>query len=143
MTEFEEIKILFIVGFGPIVKDQEAARRLYVGTLGITFDEEEGGYLHTDKVEGVKHLALWPLAQAAQSCFGSGEWPKGFPVPQAWLEFDVENIVAATEVLKKRGYNLLVALREEPWGQIVTRFLSPEGVLVGITHTPSMREEKE
>jgi hypothetical protein len=26
-----------------------------------------------------------------------------------------------------------------PWGQIVTRLLGPEGLLVGITHTPSMR----
>jgi len=27
----------------------------------------------------------------------------------------------------------------EPWGQTVTRLLAPEGILVGITHTPSMR----
>jgi hypothetical protein len=26
------------------------------------------------------------------------------------------------------------------WGQIVTRLLGPEGLLVGITHTPSMRK---
>jgi hypothetical protein len=30
----------------------------------------------------------------------------------------------------------------EPWGQIVSRFLSPEGLLLGITFTPSMRDEK-
>jgi catechol 2,3-dioxygenase-like lactoylglutathione lyase family enzyme len=140
MTAFEGIKILFVAGFGPVVTDQRAARKLYADTLGVQFTEEKGGYLHTEKVEGVKTFALWPLAQAAASCFGADEWPKNLPIPQAWLEFDVEDMRAATEVLKKRGYKLLVALREEPWGQTVTRFLSPEGLLVGITHTPSMRE---
>jgi predicted enzyme related to lactoylglutathione lyase len=139
MTKFEGIKVLFIAGFGPIVKDQQAAKRLYADALGISFEEEEGGYLHTAKVGGVKHLALWPLEQAAQSCFGSNVWPKDLPIPQAWLEFDVEDVSAATKELKKRGYKLLVEAREEPWGQIVTRFLSPEGILIAVTYTPSMR----
>jgi hypothetical protein len=37
------------------------------------------------------------------------------------------------------GYRLLVSAKREPWGQTVTRFLGPEGLLVGVTHTPSMR----
>jgi hypothetical protein len=40
-----------------------------------------------------------------------------------------------------RGYLLLVAARKEPWGQVVTRFQEPEGLLVGVTHTPWMRED--
>lgn len=140
MTAFEGIRVLFVTGFGPVVKDQESARKLYADTLGVQFMEEESGYLHTENVEGVKTFALWPLAQAADSCFGTDEWPHDLPLPQAWLEFDVADIHTATEVLKKRGYKLLIALREEPWGQTVTRFLSPEGLLIGITHTPSMRK---
>jgi hypothetical protein len=31
-------------------------------------------------------------------------------------------------------------VKKEPWGQTVTRLLSPEGLLVGLTYTPSMRE---
>ena len=50
------------------------------------------------------------------------------------------NIEKATAELKSQGYQLLVAMRTEPWGQVVTRLLGPEGLLVGITHTPSMRE---
>jgi hypothetical protein len=42
--------------------------------------------------------------------------------------------------MKSQGYKLLVATRKEPWGQVVTRLLGPEGLLVGITHTPSMRK---
>jgi hypothetical protein len=41
---------------------------------------------------------------------------------------------------ESQGYKLLVATRKEPWGQVVTRLLGPEGLLVGITHTPSMRK---
>ena len=36
---------------------------------------------------------------------------------------------------------MLVKNKEEPWGQIVSRFISPEGLLVGVTFTPSMREQ--
>jgi predicted enzyme related to lactoylglutathione lyase len=140
----KNIKILFIAGFGPITKDQKESRKLYAEILGISFEETESGYMHTEKMEGAKHFALWPLSQAAESCFGSSNWSENLPAPQAWLELDVADIEAATKELEKQGYKLLVAARKEPWGQIVSRFLSPEGVLVGITHTPWMRDrEKE
>jgi hypothetical protein len=36
---------------------------------------------------------------------------------------------------------MLVNNKKEPWGQIVSRFISPEGLLLGITFTPIMRKE--
>jgi catechol 2,3-dioxygenase-like lactoylglutathione lyase family enzyme len=132
------MKVLFVAGFGPIASDIQASHSLYRDTLGLHF-EADGDYLHTGAVEGVKHLAVWPLTQAAESCFGTSEWPAEVPVPQAWIEFDVEDIEAATRELEERGYKLLVAGRTEPWGQIVTRLLGPEGMLVGLTVTPWMR----
>ena len=83
-----------------------------------------------------------PLAQAAQSCFGKDAWPKTLPVPHSWLEFDVEDVAAASQKLQHEGYMPLVSSRKEPWGQTVTRLLSPEGILVGVTYTPSMRKKK-
>lgn len=136
------MKILFVAGFGPIVQDQKKSEALYIDSFGLNFKREEGDYLHTQELDGVKHFALWPLSQAAESCFGKKEWPKEIPTPQSWIEFDVENIEEATKELKEKGYKLLVSARKEPWGQIVTRFLSPEGMLVGVTFTPWMREEK-
>ena len=133
------IKVLFIAGFGPIVQNQKASKGLYVDNLGLSFKEMDGGYLHTEEIEGTKAFALWPLSQAADSCFGTDTWPEDIPVPQAWLEFEVEDIEAATEEMGKLDYRLLVATRKEPWGQIVTRFLSPEGLLLGIVYTPWMR----
>ena len=136
----KNVEVLFIAGFGPITRDQKASKKLYADALGISFEEMDNGYLHTGDVEGAKHFALWPLSQAAESCFGSPEWPADLPVPQAWLEFDVEDIDSATKELKKLGYKLLVSVRKEPWGQVVSRFLSPEGILVAVTHTPGLRE---
>ncbi len=135
------MKVLFVAGFGPITSNPKDSAKFYGDTLGLTF-EKDGDYLHTEALEGVKTFALWPLAQAAQSCFGNDSWPGDVPIPQAWLEFDVEDIEAATAELAEKGYRLLVSVRKEPWGQVVTRMLSPEGLLVGITYTPSMREAR-
>jgi hypothetical protein len=136
------IKILFIAGFGPIVPDPPASRKLYNQQLGIPFKEEQGGYLHTEALPGAKSFALWPLSHAAQSIFGTETWPAQIPTPQAWLEFDVEDIETATTALESQGHKMLVKNKKEPWGQTVTRFLSPEGLLIGITVTPFMREKK-
>jgi catechol 2,3-dioxygenase-like lactoylglutathione lyase family enzyme len=133
------VKILFVAGFGPITADVAASRKLYEQALGLEFQEEEGQYLHTDKIPGVKAFAIWPLTQAAESCFGRPDWPAEIPVPQGWLEFDVDDVAAATRELEERGYRVLVKARTEPWGQVVTRVLSPEGMLVGVTMTPWMR----
>jgi Glyoxalase-like domain len=142
MDTAANMKVLFIAGFGPIVRDMGESRKLYRDLAGIPFTEETGGYLHTEAVPGANSFALWPLSQAAQSCFGTDSWPADVPVPQAWLEFDVDNVETATSAFEATGYRMLVRNKKEPWGQIVSRFISPEGLLVGITFTPLMREQK-
>lgn len=136
------IEVLFVAGFGPIVREVAKSRKLYSEALGIRFKEESGGYLHTEVLQGAKTFALWPLSQAAHSCFGNDAWPQEIPVPQAWLEFDVDSVENATADLESQGYQILVKNKKEPWGQTVTRLLSPEGLLVGITFTASMRKDK-
>jgi hypothetical protein len=142
MRQPKNLDILFIAGFGPIVPDRNASRMLYGEVLGISFKEETGGYLHTESLEGAKTFALWPLSQAAKSCFGTESWPADIPAPQAWLEFDVENVEQATASLEQQGYRILVRNKKEPWGQTVSRFLSPEGLLIGIAFTPLFREKR-
>jgi hypothetical protein len=134
------VKVLFIAGFGPIVRDGAPSRKLYADDLGLRFKEESGGYLHTEALQGARSFALWPLSHAAQSCFGRDSWPGDTPIPQAWLEFEVDSVEGATAALEQRGYRMLVRNKKEPWGQTVSRFISPEDVLVAVTHTPSMRE---
>lgn len=138
----ENFRVLFVAGFGPIVSDALASRKLYREALAISFQEESDGYLHTESLSGAKTFALWPLHQAAQSCFGTDSWPEDIPVPQAWLEFDVDSVERATTELESRGYRMLVKNRKEPWGQTVSRFLAPEGLLIGISFTPLLRKER-
>jgi len=91
----------------------------------------------------VKAFALWPLDQAAESCFGTGTWPEEISPPQAWLELDVESpeaVSSAIVELEGAGHRVLRGAREEPWGQTTARLLSPEGLLVGVTYTPWMHD---
>ena len=132
------MNVLFIAGFGPVVPDMGAARAFYAEALGLPL-EGDADYLQTSQVDGARQFALWPLSEAARSCFGVERWPADVPVPQGWLEFDVDDVAAATAELAARGYRLLVENRMEPWGQTVSRLLGPEGLLVGVTYTPDLR----
>jgi catechol 2,3-dioxygenase-like lactoylglutathione lyase family enzyme len=127
------MKVLFVAGFGPIVSDRQKSAAFYRESLGLSFQEEYDGYLHTEELQGVKIFGLWPLSAAAQSCFGVNQWPADLPAPTSWLEFAVEDLAEASRELQAKGYQLLIAVKKEPWGQIVTRLLSPEGILVGLT----------
>ncbi len=134
------MNVLFVAGFGPISPDIGQSRALYLETLGLPLHTDDGLYHHTETLPGAKAFAVWPLAQAAQSCFGTDTWPDDIPIPQAWLEFDVDDVAAAAAELQAKGHRLLVGPKTEPWGQTVAHLLSPEGLLVGVTHTPWMRE---
>ena len=134
------MKISFVAGFGPIVRDLEASARFYGDAFGIALEGDEN-YRHTDKLPGVRAFALWPLREAAKSCFGSDEWPADVPAPQAWVEFDVESADAvhdAARELEDRGHRLLAPAKTEEWGQTVVHLLSPEGLLLGVSYTPWM-----
>lgn len=137
------VEVLFVAGFGPVSLNTASSAGFYVQTLGLPLKPMEGNadYLLSEEgvLEGVKHFAVWPLTQAATSCFGTEQWPTEYPIPQAWVEYEVKDIDSATRVLREKGYRLLVANRTEPWGQTVTRLLSPEGLLTGLTITPWLR----
>ena len=139
------MKIAFVAGFGPIVRDMGASYAFWNGALGVGFDGD-AGYWHTDKLDGVKAFALWRLEQAAESTFGTGRWPEDVPTPQTWVELDVESAAAVADAvaeLESAGYRILRGSHEEPWGQTTSRVLSPEGLLVGITYTPWMHKQGE
>lgn len=97
------MKVPFVAGFGPSVPDQaaEASAGLYAGALGLSF-QQGGSYDHADCLPGARHCALSALAEAAQSCFGTRDWPDTLP-PQAWLEFDVDDREAATREREPQG----------------------------------------
>jgi catechol 2,3-dioxygenase-like lactoylglutathione lyase family enzyme len=172
------VDVLFIAGMAVVAADPVRSRELYAAALGLPLEAEalpleaEPGseYFHSERIGGVKHFGIWPLAHAARACFGHHEWPSERPLPQVSIEFEVADagaVAAAAAELSGKGFELLHGAREEPWGQaytdgwprgfativgdtlvhldsdgehkIVARLLSPEGSIVGVSYTPSLR----
>jgi catechol 2,3-dioxygenase-like lactoylglutathione lyase family enzyme len=133
------VNVQFVASVAPITRDPVASRRLYVEVVGLPLDGDD--YIHSENVPGSRHFGVWPLAQAAEACFGASEWPADRLVPQASIEFEVEDkdaVRAAEAELRDAGYEVLHPTRTEPWGQTVVRVLSPEGLIIGISYAPSM-----
>jgi catechol 2,3-dioxygenase-like lactoylglutathione lyase family enzyme len=138
------MNILFIASFAVIALDPPKSRELYVEALGLPLAAgEDGEYWHSEKIAGSKHFGVWPLSQAAEACFGTPSWPAELTVPQASVEFEVEDadaVAAAGEELERAGFELLHPARQEPWGQTVVRLLSSEGLIVGVSYAPSLHD---
>ncbi|MBA3551329.1 MAG: glyoxalase [Actinobacteria bacterium] len=130
------MEVQFVASFSPIVRDAGAASEFYGAALGLSFEGGDGDHVFTEKLPGIKHFGLWPLSEAAEACFGSSDWPADVPVPQATIEFGVRDVAAAAAELEGRGYRLLHGARTEPWNQVTSRLLSPEGLLVTVCYTP-------
>jgi catechol 2,3-dioxygenase-like lactoylglutathione lyase family enzyme len=138
-----EMNILFVASVGVVAPDPPESRKLYVDALGLPLEQMDGEYYASEKVGGSRHFGVWPLSQAAQACFGEGEWPSDLPRPQVSIEFEVEDagaVAAGAEELRARGFALLHGARTEPWGQTVARLLSAEGSIVGISFAPSLHD---
>ena len=134
------MKIEFIASVAVITRDPPASHRLYVEAIGLPLQGQDD-YIHSESIGGCKHFGVWPLAQAAQACFGTNEWPADRPLPQASIEFEVANpeaVAAAGEELQAADYQPLHPARQEPWGQTVTRVLSSEGLIIGISYAPAL-----
>jgi catechol 2,3-dioxygenase-like lactoylglutathione lyase family enzyme len=137
--------IEFVTSVAAIAPEPEKSRELYVDALGLPLkpDQGSGEYFHSEEIGGLKHFGVWPLAHAAQACFGSDEWPGDRPTPQASIEFEVADAAAvgpAAEELRGEGFEMLHDAREEPWGQTVARLQSAEGLVVGISYAPWLHE---
>jgi catechol 2,3-dioxygenase-like lactoylglutathione lyase family enzyme len=137
--------ILFITSTAVVVADPPQSRRLFIDTLGLALEGEDDGYYSSGSIPGSKHFGIWPLSQAAEACFGTPTWPADRVVPQASIEFEVEDaeaVAAAGSELERAGFDLLHPARTEPWGQTVTRLLTDDGLIVGISYAPSLHDEE-
>jgi len=134
--------IQFIASVAVIASEPAKSRELFVDALGLPLEASAGSdYFHSERIGGSKHFGVWPLAEAAQACFGREEWPADRPVPQASIEFEVEDanaVQAAADELTARGFTLLHEARTEPWGQTVARLQSIEGLIVAVSFAPSL-----
>ena len=137
------MQVEFITSVAVIAPDPPTSRRLYMDAFGLPLKQLDGEYFASEEIGGCKHFGVWPLAQAAEACFGTNQWPDDLAVPQVSIEFEVADAAAvdtAAEELKSAGHQLLHGARQEPWGQTVARLLSPEGSIVGVSYAPSLHE---
>jgi catechol 2,3-dioxygenase-like lactoylglutathione lyase family enzyme len=135
------MKIESITSVAVITPDATASRGLYLDALGLPLKRLDGEYFASEEVAGCRHFGVWPLAQAAEACFGTHTWPDDVERPQVSVEFELEGATAVSEgalELRSRGYGLLHDAKTEPWGQVVARLLSPEGAVVGLSYAPSL-----
>ena len=136
------MKIVFIASVAVIAKDPAASRPLFIRDLGLPLESMGGtDYFASEKIGGSKHFGVWPLAEAAEACFGTPEWPPRRPVPQASIEFEVADegsVASAAAELRAAGHALLHDARKEPWGQTVARVQSADGLIIGISYAPHM-----
>ncbi len=134
------MEIEFVASMSVIAAEPAESRELFVEALGLPLKAADGdGYFHSEEIGGAKHFGVWPLAQAAQACFGTPEWPSERTVPQASIEFEVADaaaVAAAASELEGQGFELLHGAREEPWGQTVARLQSIDALIVGISYAP-------
>ena len=140
------MNILFVASISVITRDPVKGRKLFVDDLGLSLTRHEGDeYYYSEKIPGSKHFGVWPLSQAAEACFGETTWPQDRPVPQASIEFEVENqtaVESAAKELEAAGHTLLHGARTEPWGQTVARLQTSEGLIVGISYAPWLHNDQ-
>ena len=137
------MNVLFIASVAVVTADPPQSRKLFIDALGLPLEGEGEGYYSSGSIPGNKHFGVWPLTQAAEACFGTPEWPAGRVVPQASIEFEVEDaetVAGAGDELQRAGFELLHPARTEPWGQTVTRLLTEDGLIVGVSYAPSLHE---
>jgi catechol 2,3-dioxygenase-like lactoylglutathione lyase family enzyme len=137
------MQIEFVSGVAMITPDPPESRKLYVDALGLPLEHKADEYWASEKIPGSKHFGVWPLAEAAQACFGTPTWPDDRPVPQVSVEFEVQDadaVAAGAKELEDRGHTLVHGAREEPWGQTVARLISLEGAIIGLSYAPWLHE---
>ena len=138
------MNILFVASVAAVAADPPESRKLYLDALDLPLEQAgDTEYYSSEKVGGCKHFGVWPLAEAAQACFGTDEWPADRTTPQASLEFEVEDaeaVEAGAAELAEKGFELLHPTRTEPWGQTIVRLLSTEGLIVGLSFAPWLHE---
>lgn len=127
--------VRFVTSVSVITTHPAEDRQLFVGALSLPLIDDDD-YLFSENLNGIKHFGIWPLAAAAQACFGTGTWPADRPIPQASVEFEVDDVAAAAQQLQEMGYQLLHPPRVEPWNQTVARLQTQDGLIVGVCFTP-------
>jgi len=131
--------IRHLAGIAEIVDDLEAAVSFYRDALGLEVDDSASADYASVKIPGVLHFGLWSRESAAEATFGDRSAVDRV-APGLTIEFEVDEVPAASQAMEDRGVKLLHGPKTEPWGQTTARFSLPSGALCGIAETPWARQ---
>ncbi len=130
--------IRHLAGIAEIVDDVDAAVKFYRDVLGLAVQHEQGSDYATIELPGILHFGIWSRAAAAESVFGDAKAadriPLGFTVG-----FEVDDVDAASNAIKSKGWKIAQATKKEPWDQITSRWFAPSGALCEVSETPWAR----
>jgi catechol 2,3-dioxygenase-like lactoylglutathione lyase family enzyme len=104
------MNVRFIASTAVVAADPPQSRKLFIDALGLPLQGEGDGSYSSESIPGSKQFGVWPLSQAAEACFGTPTWPADRVVPQASIEFEVEDadaVAAAGSELERAGFELL------------------------------------
>ena len=79
--------IRLVASFAVITTDPALVKVIFVETIGLPLrppvSVPNSEYVSSEDVAGAQHCGVWPLNEAAQTCFGLDTWRDTHPVPQA------------------------------------------------------------
>lgn len=130
----------FITSVTIVTNDPAEDRRFFVNMLGLPLTGDDD-YIFSEEINGSKHFAVWSLTAASQAFFDTDSWPADRPIPQAMVEFEVNDVAAATQELQDQGYELLHPAQDDPWNQTSVRLQNKDGLIVGVCFTPLLRDD--
>ena len=98
-------------------------------------------------IPGSKHFGVWPLSlRRRRRALAHRSGPQTGVTPQA-----INRVRGGGRGRSRsqqgtsfsaQGFELLHPARTEPWGQTVTRVLTEDGLIVGISYAPAFHDEE-
>ena len=126
-----------IASIAEIVEDFEKTVRFYRDALGLEVEVHHEGYANVT-VSGILHFGIWSRGEAAQAAFGSTDATERIPLGFT-IGFEVDEVAATEKRLADSGIDVVQPIKTEPWGQITSRFLTPDGAFCEVAETPWAR----
>ena len=126
-----------IASIAEIVEDFDVTVRFYRDTLGLEVEVHHEGYADV-AAPGTLHFGIWSREEAAKATFGTPEAAGRIPIGFT-IGFEVDEVESAECRLRESGIDVVQPMKTEPWEQVTSRFLTPNGAFCEIAETPWAR----
>ena len=130
--------IRHISAIAEVVDDVDAAVEFYRDVLGLSVEHQPGSSYATVEISGALHFSVWSRSAAAEATYGDKDAADRIPLGFS-VEFEVDSVKDATDVIGERGWRIVQPPKTESWGQTTSRFMLPSGMLGGFSETPWAR----